>query len=774
MSHLFVLFELLFFCSLFGIYGAGFLFFGVFLYHAMDYFLFSKLHIRLRPSLFIFFLQPASFGSSAKKLGVYSFLGVVSLLFGLLTVLFLAFHPILERLNPGLIFFLACICGAISFLFKRESFPNPLYLAQQDLVFAIRGLFEQSDPVVRPVIPGESAQFLAQEYPLLRITNQFMGDALFTVRIKENEKPHVIFVVMESFRAKNTGCLGAKLALSPNFDALAQQGVLFSNFHSTGTLTSRAVIASLFGVPPAHKWWHLNRYAQIPLAGLPQALASEGYSNALIQGGAVSFDYGIEFFGAQNYQTILGNREIRQNEASGSTWGVFDEYLMPYAATWLEAQTAPTFLTLFTITNHHPWISPPTWTAPKETGAHPYLSTYAYSDAALGILIQELRERKLLEKCILFIFGDHGQQTPEGDPYSGFNDHLKQENVHVPLLIYAEGRIDNPQVIDTISSQVDLLPTVFDLLQIKQPHHSLGKSLVRPSTAPIFFSHPYDSDIQGCRKGDWKFLIDKRGESLYNLAEDKEENWNLLANHSSIAQELKQFTFNYTANINALYENRSLALDRKQQDGGLGPHVLQLDFAGNLRFDDDQLIKTAKACPNLAKLSLAHCCLITDVGLKALLLFCPRLEILNIEGLDEVTGEGFELSPKLTELHAVGCYRFTGWQWIRQLYSLRNLRLESEFITDEQIRMISENLHSLHILSLSGMRQMQDSGLKALFLASPYMEIVSIQNCPLITDDSLLTLHQGGFRYVEIIDCPQITVDTIKLLASGSNRVVRF
>ncbi len=153
---------------------------------------------------------------------------------------------------------------------------------------------------------------------------------------------------------------------------------------------------------------------------------------------------------------------------------------MTTAALWLKTQKVPTFLNLYTITNHHPWIHP--------EKKHGFLNTFAYTDKALQILIDALADGDLLKKSILFIYGDHGQQLEDRGPHFEVNRDLYQDNIHVPLLILAEGRIDRPRTIDTLSSQVDLLPTLLDLLHIHTPHQSLGKSLLYPSNAPIFFS----------------------------------------------------------------------------------------------------------------------------------------------------------------------------------------------------------------------------------------------------------------------------------------------
>ncbi|MES2272628.1 MAG: sulfatase-like hydrolase/transferase, partial [Chlamydiota bacterium] len=345
----------------------------------------------------------------------------------------------------------------------------------------------------------------------------------------------------------------------------------------------------------------------------------------------------------------------------------------------LQSQKTPTFLTLFTITNHHPWIHPP----PQAQG-NPYFGTFSYTDWALQLFIEDLREKKLLEKSILFIFGDHGQELSDRDPYFEINRHLYQENVHVPLLIYAEGRVKQPKQIDTVSSQIDLLPTLLDLLQIPGPHHSLGKSLLRPSNAPIFFDHPFNEAILGCRQGDWKLLLQESGDELYDLRKDPGEKKNLILENPETAQELKRQIIEFKEIVDELYENRSFS-EKIVEKASKGLH---LDFSHSLQMTDVFLEKTALSHPDLASLTLAHCLLITDAGIASLLKHCPRIEKLNLEGLDEITGEGWGDAPQLMHLKAIHCPRFSGEpmaKWVKNLPSLTILELGSATLSDKDL-----------------------------------------------------------------------------------------
>lgn len=567
----------------------------------------------------------------------------------------------------------------------------------------------------------------AASFPLHATTNQ--GIKLFDIHTED--KPHLLFVVLESFRAKNVGCLGAKVALSPHFDALAKEGILFTNFHSTGNLTNRAIIASLFGISPAHQPWHLGQYSDLSLIGLPQILKERGYHPALIQGGSTAFDHEAEFFGKQGFQTILGKRDLPK---SGTSWGAHDEYLMPFAASWLEKQKEPTFLNLYTITNHHPWIHP--------RNQNGFLNTFAYTDWALNLLVEELKSRNLLEKCILFIFGDHGQELEDRDPHFEINRHLYQDNVHVPLLMYAKGRIQKPQTIETVASQIDLLPTVLDLLNLTEPHHSLGKSLLRNSSKPIFFSHPFDTSIRGCRDGKWKYLEQEQGEQLFNLELDPEEKINRIAEGTP----LRETTHAYFETLEQFYSDHPI--EQKTS-------LLHLDFSNSLQINDSFLEDIGKKQPELSSIALSNCLLLTDVGIASLFQNCPKLEKLYIDGIDEITGCSWGPAPHLIHLNALNCPRFNP-KWISELSSLRILHLGSSKISDRDLFDLAKTQKNLSAIHFSSLHEITDQGLISLLEVNRHLMILNLEDCPRITNKSIHAIQSKLFRYKFISDCPLI------------------
>ncbi|EKE08355.1 MAG: phosphoglycerol transferase, partial [uncultured bacterium] len=454
----------------------------------------------------------------------------------------------------------------------------------------------------------------------------------------------------------------------------------------------------------------------------PRLLAKHGYYPTVIQGGSTAFDHEAEFFEKHGFQTILGKRNIAK---PGTSWGIYDEHLMTTAALWLKTQKVPTFLNLYTITNHHPWIHP--------EKKHGFLNTFAYTDKALQILIDALADGDLLKKSILFIYGDHGQQLEDRGPHFEVNRDLYQDNIHVPLLILAEGRIDRPRTIDTLSSQVDLLPTLLDLLHIHTPHQSLGKSLLYPSNAPIFFSHPFDTPAKGCREGPWKYIVSDEKECLYHLEKDPDETVNRIVEGTSLRKKTEEFF----ASLDTYYSE-------------IPPEKIEcsmhLDFTNSLKMTDAMLLEIAKKHPNLSSLSLDGCLLITNQGIASFLQLCPNIEKLYLDGLDDISSAGWENLPHLVHLKAIDCPHMT-LDWIQNLPSLRVLQLGASKLSDEDLQKLAKTQRNLNAIYFSNLQHITDAGLIPLLSANQNLMILSIRDCPNITKSAFEAIQSKILRY---------------------------
>lgn len=766
-ADLFILFQLLLFASFLPKISLRPFFLLVGFFAFFDFLLYSQYKIRLRLSFFSRLFDAKNYISSIQAPLKTLFQGALVLL-GIWMLC-----PYLESLfyRPFLLGAALSLGGAL-FSFRKKLLKeslNAFFLAEIDLAkapffYLIKNKKKEKGlPLIK--LSGEESIFSSPNYPYLRSTKAFLGEKAFSIDLK---RPHLIFLMLESFRAKNVGCLGAKIPLSPHFDKLAKEGILFTQFHSTGTITCRATIASLFGTFPSTKDWTLGRYASIPLRGIPLAMREIGYKTALLQSGHLSFDNSVYLYQKSGFDTILGRGDLTKEERlaqngsldlplkkrllkQGTSWGVYDELLMEKTVSFLKEQTQPTFLTLITVTNHHPWTAPPHFTPPPLAKGNPFYETFSYTDACLGQLIEGLKREKLLENTLFFIFGDHGQEDFI-EKKGAVNLTLSQDTLHVPLLIYGSG-IKEPKKIDTLASQIDLLPTILDLFENSSPHHSLGKSLLRKTSGPIYFAQPFDPTLFGMRKGDWKGVFSEEEKKLFNLRQDPEEKINLADTHREKIEELYKEASHYFSASDATYDSKSWAPFPSSQkvayqsiETTVGDKLLdatQLDpfhfeAINSLKIDDLALKELGEKSSRLISVILSDCLMITDQGIKALLKNAQALEILALKGLDEVLGENWPHLSSLARLEVENCPRLgEKWlAWVQSHFSVVNLSLDGNFFDDAALSFLASGLKQLWSLELKNNSTISGAGLKDLFEVNPYLVGLRIENCPNLNDSA--------------------------------------
>jgi arylsulfatase A-like enzyme len=548
---------------------AGFctLFFLGLLYLLVDFYLLDRLGIRMQIGHLLFLQDPGPFLSSAASM--QPGLGLLLLGLGGLAAFMLYRQP--ESLN--LLFEKRYVSGVAVLIILAALIAGPT-LRQQIHIESANVIIKQqiellaspsklaslaAEPLsdtpafdtdfVRSPLSNEVSTFIDQDYPLLRDTNGFSGPKKFSIDVSDDEKPHLIFLFLESYRAKDVGVLGGKFPASPEFDRLSKDGILFSNFYATGVQTTRAVVSSLYGIMPRFsKAAVQSDHPDIKLQGLPEIMHDRGYTNAFFHNGSLAFEKKQAFFSNHQYDKIFGDKDIAlatPDAKQSSSWGLHDEYLMDFTLDWLEKHDpkGPAFITMFTVSNHHPW-NIPTWHTPpsfdvdEPTEYANYLRSFNYSDHALGQFIDGLRATGLAKKSIVFILADTATPMGEHNDNHMLIKYLYEENLRIPLLIIADGRTQ-ADVVASLSSQVDLLPTVMDILGIEDRQHSIGQSLLRqqPSRS-VYFNNPFHLGYYGLREDNLKFLysVQNNQQQIFDLAKDPTESNNIVQDHPEFAK----------------------------------------------------------------------------------------------------------------------------------------------------------------------------------------------------------------------------------------------
>ena len=779
-------------------------------YLLMDAFLYSQLNLRMRPALFIYLKDSSSLFHSAIAMGLWKFLILLSLK-TVYNISILSFFTFALQPSDVIVGLLMCTSYLIVKREDTESINNALFSFEMQM---IRKLLRKKAPPLKStqmpsfLIPqNEHYEFLSSNFPLLRSTSHFPGEKEFDIHLEKKETPHIIFLVLESFGAKYVGSLGSTLPVTPRFDSLSREGLLFSKFYSNGCQTARSIIASLFGVLPFFGFTiggipffddrprKTFQPIDCPLIGIPHLLKPYGYSSAYLQNGHLSFDYEDTFLKNRGFETIIGKEELLKEFPTSSrmSWGIHDEYLIRYGAQFLKKadnRGTPTFLSLFTITNHHPWRLPPNYSLNafseiENKHLRAYLKTTHYTDHCLGLFIDLLKAEGLLEKSILFIFADHA--CPMGEHGNKtIQKNIYEENTHIPLLIYAKGRVKSG-VIDSLGSQVDLLPTLMDILGIKGIHHSMGHSLMRKSkNKTLFFNNPNEGLYGGLRTKDNKYIwIDHlQKQELFDIKNDPLELNNIADDHPELTSQYYAMTKECLSFCKYLFEDKhftfqeekkyqgSSDLTDKQLANEMSHKITHLKLAGCHLLTDRGLTSIAPLCKNLRTLNLKEC-LVTDQGLDSILKRAKSLENLFIANCHLLTDIGlqtiFARCPHLKFLNASGLTDITdrAVSELKGQTPLEYLDLFHTSLDDKAVETLAKSCPHLQHLRLKSDR-LSDLGLKNLATYCPQLSTLKLKRCQNISDEGIFALKTLPLKTLTLSGCEQLTDKGIHALSELS------
>ncbi|MCU7958666.1 MAG: LTA synthase family protein [gamma proteobacterium symbiont of Bathyaustriella thionipta] len=298
----------------------------------------------------------------------------------------------------------------------------------------------------------------------------------------EPRKPYsnVVVILMESFSAQYVGALGNGDHITPQFDRLAKEGLLFERFFSNGTHTHQGMFATFSCFPnlPGFEYLMQQSQGRNKFSGLPALLTERNYANVYVYNGDFSWDNQKGFFRNQGMTHFVGRHDYSKPKFQDRTWGVSDEDMFNRALQELDKLESgqPFFAMLQTLSNHTPYALPEKLpfqpiTTMGEISQH--LTAMKYSDWALGEFFKSVKNRPYYDHTLFVILGDHGIAVK---PQVSDMDLLR---FHVPLLLIAPGiQQQYGSRISTVATQVDVAPTVMALLGKPFTHQCWGRDVL--------------------------------------------------------------------------------------------------------------------------------------------------------------------------------------------------------------------------------------------------------------------------------------------------------
>src|SRR5438067_77080 len=291
--------------------------------------------------------------------------------------------------------------------------------------------------------------------------------------------PNVIVITLDTTRADRMGFLGSARGLTPNLDAMAQQGVVFSRAYAHVPITTASHTTIFTGTYPQFN--HVNDFG-VPLSAnlpyLPDILHQHGYQTGAfvgslvldpLDGTAPGFDRGFDVYDAGFHLRRHGADRYKTVERRASL-------VVDHALAWLsQLPHGPFFLWVHLYDAHDPYDPPPPF---KERFAlQPYDGEIAYADSCVGKLLEALRKHGLYDETLIAVMADHGESLGA----HGENTHgvfLYDETLHVPLVIKLPLNRGAGRRTELRAGLVDVAPTILNAAGLVPPAEMQGQSLL--------------------------------------------------------------------------------------------------------------------------------------------------------------------------------------------------------------------------------------------------------------------------------------------------------
>jgi lipoteichoic acid synthase len=383
----------------------------------------------------------------------------------------------------------------------------------------------------------------------------------------QTEKKNVVLIHLESARSRSVTPYNEDLDTTPYLDVLARDSLLAERAYTIVPHTSKAVTSINCGIDP-----HLVREITetepggVPARCLPELLKEQGYDSVWFSSATEHFEDRrdlVENFGYEDFLPV----ETMETEGfqRSNYFGYEDDIMLEPSRIWLEQHKDEPFLaTYLGVTGHHDY-QPIDRYGLKDYSSFPPLDNYQnsmrYLDFFVKNVIDQYKELGLYEDTIFVIYGDHGEGFGEHDLFQHGNT-IYQEGLKVPYIIHAPGRFEEGKRVDTLTNQLDTLPTLLDMLGYEvEGGHYQGRSLVGPQQEDrtLFFScfdeYRCLASIQGTEK--YIYFFGNQPEEVYDLASDPLEQNNIADELSK--EELKDKRAQVLAwysKINAMYGKR--------------------------------------------------------------------------------------------------------------------------------------------------------------------------------------------------------------------------
>lgn len=351
----------------------------------------------------------------------------------------------------------------------------------------------------------------------------------YKLYVRENAapKPNIVIFILESFAKEYSGAFNKNtdiknfVSYTPFFDSLATQSLIATDAFANGRQSIHGMSSVLAGIPSLKDAFTSSPYSNQKIQSIVSVSNEMGYDTSFFHGapnGSMGF---LGFGNILGFKNYYGKTEYNNDADFDGMWGIWDEPFFQYFAHTLNRKKSPFMATLFSVSSHHPFKVPEKYQGKFRKGPLEIHEPIGYTDFALKKFFETAKKMPWYNNTIFVMVADHTNQV-------GYPEYEKAMNrFAIPILFYSpnpkynlKGEITSP------AQQMDIYPTLADLMGYNKKIRSWGKSLVSNKQEESIIVN--SSGVEQFIIGNYIYLFDgKDFTGIYNFKDLGYEN-NLL------------------------------------------------------------------------------------------------------------------------------------------------------------------------------------------------------------------------------------------------------
>ena len=313
------------------------------------------------------------------------------------------------------------------------------------------------------------------------LVDSLINQSFSPLKVLNNSRPDILIIVLESFGNSMIGPLGGDSLTTPCFNRYIKEGLLFSNFYSSGFRTDKAMPAILNGYPaqPAVSIMKEPKKTQ-SLPGIVKSFNDLGYNTSFWYGGEIDFANFNSFVINTGFNQIITGDNFSHGKQTYSNWGIHDHIFFDALKDSMSRVVEPFLNVVLTLSSHEPFKVPMSPVFEGNDELTKFRNSVYYTDKSLGSFLDWAKQTVWWKNTLVILVADHYRR------HSAETLASTEDIFRIPMLWIGGAVSVHGSKIEKFGSQVDIPLTLLHQLEL-DGDYPFGKDMLSEKSNSFAF-----------------------------------------------------------------------------------------------------------------------------------------------------------------------------------------------------------------------------------------------------------------------------------------------